>query len=292
MGVFFDASRNQSLVLAVVWLVLTLAGCSRHSVASGTPKRIVSLGPSTTETLFAIGAGASVVARSRYCEWPPEAMKLPALGGIEPDVETILQLQPDLVVGPSGGWSQRLSATLASHGIATWFPTDSVSLADVDAFIVSLGERTGHAPAATSVVDRIHATEHAVERAVAAEPKPRVLFVVDVAPVYAAGPRTFAGEMLREAGASNALPEGTAWISVGFERIVEMDPDVIVDASSADAAAPSTITAQSPGWSGVRAVKEGHVIRLHDHRVLTPGPRIGEGLAVLASALHPGARIP
>ncbi len=251
----------------------------------------MSLGPSTTETLFAIGAGESVVARSRYCEWPPEAMKLPALGGIEPDVESILQLQPDLVVGPSGGWSQRLTATLTTHGIATWFPPDSASLADVDALVVSLGERTGHAQEAARVVERMHATEHAVEQAVAAEPKPRVLFVVDVAPVYAAGPRTFAGEMLREAGAVDALPADTAWTSVGFERIVEIDPDVVIDASSEDAAAPSTITAQSPGWNGVRAVREGHVIRLHDHRVLTPGPRIGEGLAVLAHALHPDAQI-
>jgi iron complex transport system substrate-binding protein len=280
--------------LAVVVLVLALAlvGCSRHKVASGTPRRIVSLGPSTTETLFAIGAGDSVVARSRYCEWPPEAMKLPALGGIEPDVETILQLQPDLVVGPSGGWSQRLAATLGSHGIATWFPADSASLADVDALVLSLGERTGHAQEAARVVERIHATEHAVEQAVAAEPKPRVLFVVDVAPVYAAGPRTFAGEMLHEAGAVDALPADTGWTSVGFERIVEIDPDVVVDASSGDAATPSTITQQSPGWSGVRAVREGHVVRLHDHRVLTPGPRIGEGLEVLAHGLHPAVRIP
>lgn len=279
-------------MLVVALSVLALVGCSRHAVTSGVPRRIVSLGPSTTETLFAIGAGESVVARSRYCEWPPEAMKLPALGGIEPDVETILQLQPDLVVGPSGGWSQRLSATLAQHGIATWFPPDSASLADVDALVLSLGERTGHAQEGAGVVERMHATEHAVEQAVAAEPKPRVLFVVDVAPVYAAGPRTFAGEMLHEAGAANALPEGTAWTSVGFERIVEIDPDVVIDASSGDAAAPSTVTAQSPGWSGVRAVREGHVIRLHDHRVLTPGPRIGEGLEVLAHALHPDARIP
>jgi len=272
--------------------VVALVGCSRHAVATGTPRRIISLGPATTETLFAIGAGDRVVGRSTYCDWPPEAMKLPALGGMEPDVEMILQLQPDLVVGPSGAWSQRLSATLGSHGIATWFPPDVDSLAEVDALILALGERTAHGQEAARVVERIHATEHAVQEAVAGESRPRVLFIVDTPPIYAAGPRTFAGEMLNEAGATNALPEGTGWAALGFERIVEMDPDVVLDGSGADAAGASTITPQSPGWSGVRAVREGHVVRLHDKRVLKPGPRIGEGLAVLAHALHPDARIP
>jgi iron complex transport system substrate-binding protein len=79
---------------------------------------------------------------------------------------------------------------------------------------------------------------------------------------------------------------------LGFERAVELDPDVIVDASGAETGGGAHITSATPGWSGVRAVREGRVVPLHDERILRPGPRIAEGLAVLAHALHPEAAIP
>jgi iron complex transport system substrate-binding protein len=233
------------------------------------------------------------VARSRYCDWPPEAARLPAVGGIEPDVEAILELHPDLVVGPSGQWSARLTETLRAHGIATWFPDEIRSLADVDALLSGLGSRTGHAADARRLVAEISAKEAAVERAVAGEPRPRVLFVVQVVPVVVAGPRTFANDLLGRAGAVNAVTEGTGWPALGFERVAEIDPDVIVDASLGDTGGgPTRITTQASGWSGLRAVREGRVIPLTDQRALRPGPRIAEGLAALARALHPAAPVP
>jgi len=185
--------------------------------------RVVSLGPSTTEALFAIGAGDRVVARSRYCDWPPEATKLPAVGGLEPDVEAILQLGPDLVVGPSGKWSARFSETMSAHGIATWFPDEIETLAGVDALVLNLGERTGHAVEARALDARLDAREAAIEKATASAPRLRALLVAGVAPVVAAGPHTFADDLLRHAGATNAVTEGTAWPVLGFERLVELD---------------------------------------------------------------------
>jgi iron complex transport system substrate-binding protein len=282
-------------VLFLSLAVTLLAGCSRGRAATTSSEvtRIVSLGPATTEGLFAIGAGDRVVARSRYCDWPPEATRLPAVGGIEPDVEAILELHPDLVVGPSGQWSARFAETMHGHGIATWFPDEVRSLADVDALIAGLGARTGHAAEARAVSAGIAARAAAVERAVAGEPTPRVLFVVGISPVVAAGPGTFAADVLRRAGAVNAVTDGGAWPALGFERIAEIDPDVIVDGSLGDEGhGPTRITVQSPGWSGLRAVREGHVVPLADQRALRPGPRIAEGLAVLARGLHPAASIP
>jgi iron complex transport system substrate-binding protein len=279
------------LTLALV----VLASCARRASGTdaGEARRIVSLGPATTEGLFAIGAGDRVIARSRYCDWPPEATGLPAVGGIEPDVEAILELHPDLVVGPSGQWSARLSETLRSHGIATWFPDEIQTLADVDALLSGLGARTGHAADARRVVAEIAAKEAAVERAVAREPRPRVLFVVGVAPVFVAGPKTFADELLHRAGAMNAVTDGAGWRALGFERVAEIDPDVIVDGSLGDTGGgPSRSTTQAPGWSGLRAVREGRVVPLTDERALRPGPRIAEGLAVLARALHPSVPVP
>ena len=104
-------ARAAALVVVVIGLAVA---CSRGtSGATTVASRVLSLGPATTEALFAIGAGSRTVGRSRYCDYPPEATKLPAVGGIEPDLEAILQLHPDLVVGPSGVWSTRFAKTLA-----------------------------------------------------------------------------------------------------------------------------------------------------------------------------------
>jgi iron complex transport system substrate-binding protein len=254
--------------------------------------RVVSLGPATTEALFVIGAGNRVVARSSYCDWPPEARQLPAVGGIEPDIEAILQLGPDLVVGPSGQWSSRLNATLQAHGVATWFPEEIQTLAGVDALLLGLGMRTGHLAEAQAITRGLDAREDAIAKAVVAVPHPRVILVAAVSPVVVAGPRSFADDLLHHAGATNAVTDGGAWPTLGFERVVELDPDVILDASVTESGGITHITPQTPGWGSVRAVREGHVVPLADERVLRPGPRIAEGLAVLAHALHPEAAIP
>jgi iron complex transport system substrate-binding protein len=271
-------------------LPVVLVACSRGSPGArpqDVVARVVSLGPSTTEALFAIGAGSHVVGRSRYDDFPPEVTKLPEVGGIEPDLEAVLQLHPDLVVGPSGAWSTRFAQTLAGRGIATWFPEEIRTLAGVDAMVLSLGDRTGTRPGAERVVAAIHAREQQVDRAVAAAPHPRALLVVGLSPVVAAGPSSFAGDMLVRAGAASALTDAAPWPVLSFERLVELDPDVILDASGDGAAAPTRITKDAPGWSGVRAVREGHVVSLTDERVMRPGPRVADGLSVVAHALHP-----
>ena len=281
-------TRRRAL-LAIVGLCAVAACARRKAPADPTDaRRVVSLAPSTTEALYAVGAGDRVVGRSTYCDYPPEATKLPALGGVEPDVEAVLELQPDLVVDIAGAASQRVAEKIAAHGIATWFaPTDS--LADIDAMLLGVGARTGHAARAEEVVKDLDEHVRAVERAVAAEARPRVLLVVGAAPIVAAGPRSFADELVRRAGAVNVVLEGGAWQTIAFERIAELDPDVVLDASE-DAA---RITADAPGWGTLRAVRQpGHVIRIRDERVLRAGPRIGDGLTVLARMLHPGVAVP
>jgi iron complex transport system substrate-binding protein len=278
-------ARAAGLVVAAIALSVA---CSRGtSSAAAVASRVVSLGPATTEALFAIGAGARTVGRSRYCDYPPEATKLPAVGGIEPDLEAILQLRPDLVVGPSGAWSTRFAKTLQERGIATWFPAEITALAGVDAMLLTLGDRTGTRPGAERVVASLHAQEQHVDAVVAGKPRPRVLLVVGSSPIVVAGPASFADELLRRAGGTDAMTDGGAWPVVSFERLVELDPDVILDAAEGDA--PSPITPEAAGWSGVRAVREGHVVPIHDERILRPGPRVAEGLAVIAHALHPEA---
>lgn len=287
--------RQALLTMIALAAAIAAAGCSKRHAAPATPvqqaRRVVSLAPSTTEALFALGAGGRVVGRSSFCDFPPEATKLPALGGVEPDLEAILELQPDLVVGLSGVASERLEQKLAARGIATWFP-HTESLAEIDALLVGLGERAGHSADAVRVVAEIDAREEAVTNAVAGEPRPRVLLVAGLGPVVVAGPASFADEMIRRAGGANVVTDGGGWPVVGFERVVELDPDVVVDVTVAESGGATRITPETPGWSGVRAVREGHVVPLGDERVLRAGPRIADGLAVLARTLHPGAPLP
>ena len=131
-----------------------------------------------------------------------------------------------------------------------------------------------------------------MNRALADERRPRVLMVAGLAPVVVAGPDSFADEVILRAAATNVVHEGGSWPTVGFERLVELDPDVILDASVAEGGGVSLITPQLQGWKGLRAVRDGHVLPVSDERVLRAGPRIAEGIAVLAHALHPDVVVP
>jgi iron complex transport system substrate-binding protein len=285
--------KCRRLLLAIAaWAI---AACSRSEPAvlhPGGATRVVSLAPSMCEALFAIGAGDRLVGRSRFCDYPVEAKALPMVGGVEPDLEAILELRPDLVVGISGLSSPRLEDKLAARGIPTWFYGAS-SLAAIDALIVGLGERTGHGQDAKRLVDTIDSRERAVARSVAGEPRPRVLLAVQLGPpVVAAGPKSFADELIHEAGGDNVVTEGADWQAIGFERLVDLDPDVVLDAALVGKGEATGITPQAGGWNGIRAVRDGHVVPIRDERVLRAGPRIADGLAVLARALHPNAPVP
>ncbi|MEJ7733560.1 MAG: helical backbone metal receptor, partial [Polyangiaceae bacterium] len=112
--------------------LLASSACKRAAVSGG-GRRVVSLSPSTTETVFALGAGAELVARSRQCDFPPEAARLPAVGGYaDPNVEAIIALAPTLVVGARGPAGPVLEAALRGKGIATFFP-ETESLAQIQA---------------------------------------------------------------------------------------------------------------------------------------------------------------
>lgn len=280
---------------AVALTVVFLLACRRTPAVehdAGAAARIVSLSPSTTEALFAIGAGPRVVGRSRYCDWPAEATKLPQIGGyVDPSFEAILALRPDLVTGARGPAGTAMSERLEARGITTFLP-QTESFAEIDAMMLGLGQRTGHAVEAKAKVEAIDAQVAAIAKAVASAPHPRVLLVFGLEPVSVAGPASFAEEMIRRAGGTNAVTEGGAYPTLGMERVITLDPDVIVNAAMAEAHGHERIAKDTPGWSKVRAVTAGHVVPLTDESVLRPGPRVGDGLAALARAIHPELTLP
>jgi iron complex transport system substrate-binding protein len=284
------------LVRVVFRLALTLCvalalACTKAKPKAATTERIVSLSPSTTEAVFAIGAGSKLVGRSRYCNFPPDVMKLPQVGGyVDPSFEAILALMPDLVVGARGPAGSALSERLEARGIATYFP-ETESLASIDAMILGLGERTNRAEAGAAAAAVLRGRIASVERSVAGLPRTRVLLVFGLSPLSVAGPSSFADEMIRRAGGTNVVTEGGLYPTIGAEHVLKLDPDVVINAAMMEERASERLRKDAPGWDRVRAVQEGHVTSITDEAVLRPGPRIADGIAMLARALHPGARI-
>lgn len=282
--------------LLIALACLAIVACSRAKGRPGpdpqTRARVVSLSPSTTEAVYAIGAGAQLVGRSRYCDYPPEAAALPQIGGyVDPNLEAILALGPTLVTGARGPSGAGTVDALAQRGIATYFP-ETESLAQIDALILGLGQRTEHGAQAQALVDRLHAQIAGIERAVAGEARRKVLLVFGLEPIVVAGPRLFADEMLAHAGAINVMREGRGYLTIGIETALALDPDVVLSAMMGEARGDERISTSTPGWRELRAVKSGRVVVLADEAVLRPGPRVGEGLAEIARAVHPEAHVP
>ncbi len=284
---------NFTRVLVVAWYVFSCRKAAPlPAIDAAVATRVVSLSPSTTEALFALGAGETVVGRSRYCDFPAQVLKLPQVGGyVDPNFEAILALRPTLVTGARGPAGMAMSEHLEARGIRTFFPKTE-SFGEIDAMLLGLGERTERPREAAAAVDALHAHVAAIEKAVGSRVPMRVLLVFGLEPLSVAGPLSFADEMIRRAGGVNAVKEGGAYPTLGVERVITLDPDVIVNAAMAEAHGNDVLGPDTPGWSRVRAVREHHVVPLHEESLLRPGPRIAEGLATLARALHPGIAIP
>jgi iron complex transport system substrate-binding protein len=267
-------------------------GCTKSQPrASSAIGRIVSISPSTTETVCAIGARDLLVGRSRYCDFPPDVAKLPQVGGyVDPSFEAILALRPDLVTGARGPAGDALAKKLDARGIATYFPPTE-SFAAIDAMIAGMGERTLHPTEARATIDRIAARVREVEDAVKASPRVKVLLVFGLEPLAVAGPSSFADEMIRRAGGENVIRDGGGYPTISVEHVFALDPDVIVNAAIAESHGLERLGKDSPGWAKVRAVADDRVAPIADESVLRPGPRVGDGLAKLAKALHPRAAL-
>jgi iron complex transport system substrate-binding protein len=244
------------------------------------PRRIVALSPPLTETLFALGVGDHVVGVDDSSDFPPEAARLPRLGGLyDAHLEQIVALAPDLVlVHPSDPATERLAA----FGIHVWAGAAN-KMDDVFRVIGAVGHLTGRDGAAAALVTRIHAEMDAIETPLRDKPRVRVYYELDATP-YTVGPGSFVGVMLSKAGGENIIPAALGeFPRISPELVIAGDPQVILGVSREEAA-------HRPGWSAITAVRTGRVdtlTPLEQSLVTRAGPRLAEGLRVLAHRLHP-----
>jgi len=246
------------------------------------PHRIVALLPSHTETLFALGVGDRVVGVDDFSDFPAEATHLPKLGALyEPRVEQILALAPDLVIASEGGPAPE---RLAEQGLVVWAGS-ARQLDEVYRVIEVVGRLVGKRDAAVALAARVRADIERVEADVRSGRRVRVYYELDPTP-YTVAPGSFLGALLARVGGDNVIPKGTEdFPRIGPEVVIAGDPEVMIGLTAEDAA-------RRPGWSHITAVRRGAVYKLtpaEENLVSRPGPRLGEGLAVLARYLRRGA---
>ncbi len=280
---------RRAILAALLGCAGSAVSCRSRSVVAhpAVPQRVVSLTPNTTEAMFAVGAGSRLVARSRYCDFPPQVKSLPSVGGyVDPSFEAILAARPDLVIGARGPSGRSIVDRLEARGIRTWFPTTE-TIAQIEEMIAGLADLLGVHDDGVRVVDALSARLRHIDARLAGVPRPRALLVFGLEPIVVAGLGSFPDEMMRWAGMVNAMTEGARYPTINVEAVITIDPDLVIEAAMVEGHREKRIRPDLPGWSVVRAVRDGHVEVIRDDAVLRPGPRVDEGVARLASIAHP-----
>jgi iron complex transport system substrate-binding protein len=282
------AAYKNSLIVLLGLLTVVVPG---FSPAQTHPQRIVSLIPSATEMLFAMGAGPRVVGVGNFDRYPPEALTRTKVGGlIDPDVERIISLKPDLVL--VYGTQTDLRTQLDRAGIPM-FLFQHAGLPDVTATIRELGARIGGAKDANALADRIEAEIADVRRRVAGRPRPRTLLVFGrdaetLRGIYASGAVGFLHDMLEAAGGANVFDDVQRQsIQTTSELAVARAPDVIIEVGIDTASTSGRNLRAWDALASIPAVRNKRIYQLRGDGMMNPGPRISASVRRMAEVLHP-----
>ncbi len=259
---------------------------SRSVTIAARPLRIVSIGPSNTEFLFALGAGDRVVGVDDFSDTPAAASTLEKIGGVKVSVEKVVSLKPDLVI--SVKLSDGTIEKIASAGIPT-LVVDPIGLVDVARTAILLGKAVGEdGGKLAALIDlQLRVVKLSVAKATA---KPRVFHEVDAsdpAKPFTVGPGSYIQDLIDLAGGTNiAATAASAYPQISLEEVLRADPEVIVLGDADYGTTPEQVVAR-PGWSGISAVKNKRVYGISDSLVSRPGPRVAEAASAYAKLLHP-----
>jgi iron complex transport system substrate-binding protein len=249
------------------------------------PHRVICLIPSVVDVVYSLGAGADVVAISDFTKYPKEALQKPSIGlPLNPSIEAIVALRPDLVLG-SGDLNVVESAdSLQRLGIPV-FMADPHGIEGIYASISSIGKALNRDAEAAALVARLRARLAAVKSSVADKPKLRVFMAIWYDPVMTIGRKAFIGEIIEAAGGRSVTDDiAQEWPEISLESIVSRQPDAILFIKGSKLTAEELKT--RPGWEHVKAVQQGHVYYVDD-RIQYPSPAAFDALEDLAKQFHP-----
>lgn len=253
-------------------------------------QRVISLAPSLTETVYALGLQDRLVADTDFCDYPPEAQKKPKVGGaINPSLEQIVALRPDLVLVTKS--LNRLETVHALDGLGIpSYATDPHTVAEIVSSTERLAGVLGVQDAGAALAADLERHLADLRQRLSGLPRRHVLFVVWSDPLISAGKKTFIADALRLAGASSIVDSSQDWPQMSLEEVVRLQPDFLVFAESHSDSGQSQfdLLAERPGWRGLDAVRNRRFAVISD-AVNRPAPRIVSAIEDLARQLHPEA---
>jgi iron complex transport system substrate-binding protein len=268
----------------------TAAFPAKVAAANGTvtisarPKKIVSLSPTATEDLFAIGAGSQVVAVDNQSDYPKDAPKT-SLSGLKPSVEAIADYDPDLVVVSDD--THNLVASLTKLKVPVLHQPAAKNFEDVYTQLTALGKATGHQK---ETAETISGMKSKIAAAVAKKPSKTLTYYYELDPAYySATSTTFIGQVFHRLGLKNiadsADKQGTGYPQLSAEHIVQSAPDFVFLADTTCCEQSAATVAARPGWADIPAVRHHHVIALDDDIASRWGPRVADLVQTIAGAV-------
>ncbi len=251
------------------------------------PIRIVSLAPSLTETLYAIGAGDRVVGVTPFCNYPQEAQAKPKVGYVRPNLESILALQPDLVVSPLEVLRGDSLEKLERLKIAT-FLLQTKTLEDIFSQIQTVGRIAGHSAQADRLATDLRTRVAELRAKTNGLPRPRVLYVLNTEPFITVGPGSFIHHLIELAGGANvATSAGAPYPRLSIEAVLSEDPEMIIFPVGEAEGIPEAEQHRWRRWTTLSAVQREQFYQIEADLLNRPGPRIVQGLEALVRILHP-----
>jgi iron complex transport system substrate-binding protein len=274
-------------VLVALWLGLGATVYGESSPTTAAP-RIVSLAPSVTETLFALGAGAQVTGVCSFCDFPQEAERLPRVGAyLTPNVESIIAQAPDVVIGVPPNNPDAIAALQRAGLHVVIVAVDTI--AQVKNAIATMARAIGREDAGVRLWNDIERRMTTVQARLSGAPQRRVLMVVGQNPLIAVGSGTYLNELIVEAhGVNIAAATGVPWPQLSLEFAVANLPEVIIDGSmGSDEKAEGQRLGVWQNFPELPAIREKRLYLRRSAMLLRPGPRLAEGFEEIARFIHP-----
>ncbi len=289
----------QACMTKLLLLLAMLLACTGSSPASRTlvdelgrrvqvpdhPHRVICLAPSVTDTVFALGAGADVAAISSFTKYPAAALRKPSVGDtLQPSIETILSLHPDLVIGMQTEGQSASAGQLTRLGIPV-FLVDPKGLAGILKSVRSIGHALNRDPQAAALVASLQARIDAVRARVSGKPAPRVFTPIWYDPIITVGKHAFITEIIEAAGGRSITDDLQAdWPQISMELVIARAPQALL--LIRDSKVTLDVLKARPGWSGLPAVQAKRAFYVDD-RMELPSPAAIDALEELARQFHP-----